>query len=151
MHSKYDGLLASVFLYQENIAQALPFAHNTIKRIEKTQPSPYLQFSEATLLIAQKNLQEALDLSQQLNNYLATASDNLYPFLQFSNLIRIATLSQRLELASEEATAWIHIKELRENEAHLPVVFEHINSLFREGETSLANYMEERLDLLGVN
>lgn len=152
LHPKYDGLLAQCFIYQDNIAQAMTFASSSMERIEKNNPSPYLQFSEATLAIADHQLTVAFEKSQQLDHFLNIDQSKPYSFLQLANLIRIAMLSQHLNLVQPEIAAWEKIRFISSETALCSQeIFERMNTLFKDGQVSLTDYMLMRMQELTKN
>jgi len=89
LNAKYDGLLAQAYLNEGKNEQAIPYAEQNLKRIKVNNVSNYLEFSNTTLLIAQKDYNSALNKSLKLQDQIKDEA-----LLKFINLLRIAELYQ---------------------------------------------------------
>jgi len=162
LNSKYDALLAQALLIKDRPQDAIPYAERTLARTAKENLPIYQEFSNATLLIAQGNFNEALqhsgniklkiDTIRKADNPNKEVGETLYAY----NLIRIPLLEKQLGNTSNELAAWENLKAyLYENqEEHSPELRETrviFDNLFAEGSVSLKNYIDYRVQEIKTN
>jgi len=110
----YDGIIAQTLLNRSETNKALPFAEETIKRVEINHLSKYNQFASNTLLISEQKYQEALDNSLKLQeemgkeiNEISEVSQRQFGEELFAiNLFRIAILQDHVGDRDAELKSW---------------------------------------------
>ncbi len=85
LKASYENMLARCFFAQNDAGKALLYANSLLERNKKELPLPYAQFGQATLLIAEEKLDEALEISRQLQAEKGS-------LLEAFNLLRLAML-----------------------------------------------------------
>lgn len=154
LNSKYDALLAQIFITDNQAAEAKPFADRTFKRTEKNGLNEFTEQGKISLLVAQGNYEEALKQAlSQKNILLEKATDpaetsRLDALLAY-NLLQIAALQQQVGNAQGELDAWATFKEfVLNNESDSKKVnlatSLMLQNLFSEGNSSIENYIEQR-------
>ncbi len=155
LHAKYDGRIAQKLLLSSQQGLAASFSKATHTRIGSLSPY-YKQFSNCSLLIGEKKLQEALLQSQQLKQMLdeddqfwQTKSEIVKhgAVLYGYNLLRIAFLEQALGNAQGELEAW---QEFRRNSTKQldPEAYHLIGQNFQKNDISLQDFIEHREEAL---
>lgn len=142
LHAKYDGALAQYFIIENQPEEAEKFARSTFKRIKPDQLQLFESYANASLLITQGLYQEALQNSLQLQTQLAENSSEISKeTLKIYNLLRLAILHQQLGQKEQELAAWeILLNQAEKNtDAFIPIY-----QLFKTGQTSLGQYIDER-------
>ncbi len=137
---KYDGLIAEKLIIEGNLLPNLEMATSAIERTKSENAPFYTDYSETTLLIAQKKYEEALKKSLALNealilNLKSEPETLLMPF----NLLRIGTLQQLLGLQAEELKTWNEWNLKGDNQS-----FKNLVNQFNIEKVSLTNYIETR-------
>ncbi len=66
LQSKYDGQIAEALIQQANIQAALPYANRNLQRVKVDHLPFYVDYAEGSLLIAQNQYNEALQLAQKI-------------------------------------------------------------------------------------
>lgn len=145
LQAKYDGLTAQTLLIDQEVAKAYPFAERTFIRVKDDHIAFFEDFAKNSLIISEGKYDQALSQAEELKkkmdqaNVLSTQG-RLYVF----NLLRLAVLYQQLNRPADELKAWETLKAYEGNrEAVLA-----IHDLYREGNSSLSNYVEERMKKL---
>ena len=110
----YENMLAFCFFSQNDVGKAVSYASNALKRNHRELPTPYADYARATLLIAEAKLDEALEISKNLNAEEGS-------ILEAFNLIRLAMLGEK--------ESWVKLRAHRR--------FDLIAPLFQEGSVSL--------------
>lgn len=151
LSSKYDALLAQYLIYSNNPDEALPLAEKAIKRTLKENNPYYSAYAQTSLAILQKHderaLTEAQSLEEKMRPLLGTseAQREFGSVLYFYNLLRIASLQQRLGQSSEELATW----DKAEDFLNQPSMWERnekevmLNN-FAEGNSRLSDFIEHR-------
>lgn len=145
LQTKYDAPIAQALLNQGDLDQALPYAKRALARTEAENQPFYSDYAQTTLLIAQNQHQEALEhataLQAKMREQQAQESDKRQfgDTLFALNLLRIGMLQQKLGLAKEELNTWQEWKKLAQT-----ATFELPNTLFKEGNVSLVDYINAR-------
>jgi hypothetical protein len=144
LHAKYDGLIAQGLILEQKVNKARPFAESAFQRVQKDSVDLYHDYAETSLFISAGNEQEALErtlqLKEKMDQHASVFGGTLYLF----NLIRLAMLYQQLNYSSEELQAWNEIQNYTANNEALIT----IHQLFKEGSTSLNQYIDERKKIL---
>lgn len=131
LQAKYDGEIAQTLMSRGDAAAALPFAERTLKRLSK-EPTPfYREYAATAMAIANKQYPEALAQAQELQTKIQKTDSALYA----ANLLRIATLQQRLGQKSEELKSWQQLKLLKR---------ESFMQKIAEGDLTLLDYIAFR-------
>lgn len=131
--SQYEGILSLALDQNNNKTKAITFAQNHIKRVDAYCPSFHKEFFKTTLLIADKNYEEALKEASHLEEQLQNISS--YPHLRNVNLLRIAFLAQEQKNPTLVKQA---LKKLKETPSH-----SLIETLFEEQGFTLYEYFQE--------
>lgn len=157
LHPKYDGLLAQILLNRNEISQAKEFANLALGRTSEENKPFYTDFTQTTLLIAEKQYAEALKTSlslkqKMLENAQLPSNERGFGDTLFAlNLLRIAILQQELGSTSDELQTWAEwkqyaglSKEKAPNKNIDSKAFQNVYSQFEEGKLSLINYIDAR-------
>lgn len=139
--AKYEGLMVQVLLNRGEVEEALKYAVPALTRTAKENEPFYATYSKVALLIAKGKDQEALDHSLTLHQNLKDAKDSTYETLIAYNLIRIAALQQRLQLASAELATWNEWQALVTTSPELKQMIAEL----KEGSVSFNQFVEERI------
>lgn len=163
LHAKYDGAIAQKLLSSSENGLAKIYAKATLKRLGHFSPY-YTEYSNGTLLIADRQLTEALAQAKQLKismenddafwdraSHVARHGSILYGY----NLVRIAMLEKAAGTPEGELLAW---KTLKENagwrgaqpasKTYDPEAYRLIQENFQNQDVSLLDYIEHREQLL---
>jgi hypothetical protein len=163
LHAKYDGRIAQKLLLSSQEGLAASFLKAAQKRIGEFSPY-YTQFSNCSLLIGEKKIDEALSQSQTLkqaldqdaafwktNSEIVRHGAILYGY----NLLRIAFLQQMVGNAPGELAAWKDFKREAgwlESEPPLrqldPESFHLIGQNFQKNDVSLKDFIQYRETIL---
>lgn len=156
LQTKYDGIVAQSLIDQNKVQEALPFANRNLERVKVDQLPFYQAYAQATLFMAQGQLDQALKQSLQLQtqmqaeaveadkqNIHRTFGDALYAM----NILRIAMLQQKAGLRADEMKTWDQLAQalngkdpvIRDVNA-LNAVVAHLN----DSGVSLSNYIDSR-------
>lgn len=145
LQAKYDGLVAQNLVIDNEPAKAQVFADRTFKRVQSDGVGFYEDFSRTTLLISKGEYQEAAIQAKKLKDQLQVAPTSEFgPQLYVFNLIRLAFLYQQLNQPQEELATW---NELENYKGNVDAVLA-AQQLFKEGQTSLSHFVNERKKLL---
>lgn len=163
LHAKYDGRIAQKLLLSSQQGLAATFSKAALKRVGDFSPH-YAQFSECSLLIGEKKLQEALDRSKNLKQTLDQDHQFWTPkselikhgqMLYGYNLLRIAFLEQALDNPLGELEAW---KAFKQEAGWLeseplptradPNAYELISQNFQKNDVSLKDFIQYREQVL---
>lgn len=119
LHVKYDGAIAQKLLRSSESGLAQSYANAAIKRMGSFSPY-YTDFSQASILISQGKLKEALAAAKQLKvqmendtafwqkrSQIVSHGSILYAY----NLVRIAALEKAAGSPMGELTAWRELKK----------------------------------------
>lgn len=154
LQAKYDGLIAQALISQGKIQEALPIAERNLQRIGKDNLPFYNDYSNATLLMAQQQYDQALKLTTQTQSHMQAQAkeatdentprsfgDTLYAF----NTLRIAVLQQNAHNSAEANKAWESLMQsyngqggVVTNKRAVEAVVAHID----DTGVSLASYIE---------
>lgn len=134
LQPKFGPMLAMTYLAQRNPAKAAPYAKESLKHLPSGLPPFYKSYGETSLLIAEKNYQEAYGQAKLLDDQLKN-TENASSTLYAMNLLRLVSLESELGI---EGPAW---EELRIHPAYLS-----ITSLFHEGSLTLEDWHLLRLN-----
>jgi|GEM_PF-5855968 len=115
LKASYENMLARCFFAQNDAGKALLYANSLLERNRNELPLPYAQFGQATLLIAEAKLDEALQISRGLQAEEGS-------LLEAFNLLRLAMLG--------EEESWSKLYSHKR--------FESIAPLFQEGGINLS-------------
>lgn len=147
LNADYQGNVAQILLEENKVAQALPLANDTIKRVSDEHLADYLSYASTSLLIEQKQYQAALDAALSLKSQI---KDN--DLINALNLVRIALLQQELGNNEGELLAWQEWKKFAgwkgtapEVKTLDPKVYFVIQNYYGQGSLSLVNYIESRI------
>lgn len=153
LHSKYDGEIAQLLYIQNNPSAAEPYADNTLKRVSVNGLDHYGKYAKTTQLIAQNKFDEALAEAKKLREAIVeTQESNWEESLYISNLIRIASLEQKLGNYAEELQIWKEIQALAKSETGKAAIrLRKILNDFSIGSVSLLNYIDYREKSLSEN
>lgn len=141
LHAKYDGPIAQILISRNSFSEALPYAAGAIQRTKAENEPYFYSYAQNTILIAEKNYNEALKNSVALKTQIANKEPVLFGF----NLIRIASLQQQLGSKSEELNAW---KEWKQFAASDTKSAQKVINHFKDGDVSITNYIEAREKIL---
>lgn len=141
LHAKYDGAIAQLLLLDGQLDRAKPFAEATLKRTESDELENYQDFSKTTLIIAAGDYTQALQKSKELNEELKQSQET-FPVLYAFNLVRMAMLHQKLDQKDQEKIVW---NEIFNNITPGSKGYTALNQVFKQGETSLYQYLQQRL------
>ena len=142
MKPKYQGDLAQTLLVTGHVPQAQQFTEDIFKRTQPDTLQLYQDYSRTSLLIGEGHYEVALTQAQQLRTTLdrLDKQKNENPLLYVYNLIRIAMLYQQTGQPKEELDAWDDLQgQILRLDAMLAA-----NRVFKIGESSLNQYIEER-------
>lgn len=143
LHQKYDGALAQTLLVEKQVTQAETFAQATFKRTANDSITLYHDYAATSLLIGNKNYQEALNHAQTLNAKLLEGTEKPQGTLYLFNLIRLGLLNQELGLAKEEKQIWGNLtNSLQQSDS------DEVIHLFRIGQATLNEFIAERMQAL---
>lgn len=137
LEAKLDGPIAQALLTINQVDEAKPFAKRTLKRTETSKLAVYNEFGHITLLISDKDYQNALDKSLKLQSQMTKEN----PLLAF-NLIRIGMLQQTLGNKEDEMKTWKEIKQLAATNAP---AYEKLEAVLEKGNISIMKYIDKRL------
>jgi len=143
LQAKYDGQLAQRLLILDMPDDALPFAKRVMTRTNGELPL-FHRFSQTSLQIAQGKVEEALEQAKALRDVMLESeetkafSNTLFAF----NLIRIASLEQKIGSPQAERVAW---EELLAYQDIAPKAFQQISESLNLGSMSLEQYIDYRL------
>lgn len=155
LHAKYDGLIAQILINRGDVNAATNYANLALERTQSEDAPFYTNYSQTTLLIAQKNYQEALNRSLALNEKMQESEVHHHQQPEMRgwgtvlfgyNLCRIALLQQILGLPDAEYKTWQEWKKFYNNNRHTSI--EKMASAFTEGKVTLIDYIESRESLL---
>jgi hypothetical protein len=145
LQAKYDGPIAQTFLIEQDALQAQPFAERAFRRTASDHLNLYKDYAQTSLAITSGLYEDALTQAQQLkykmDEELAQYGETLYIF----NLVRLAILYQQLHRPQEELKTWELIQQYEDLDT-LAMIYQ----LFRDGNVSLADYIEERKQTLQI-
>jgi len=160
LQAKYDANVAQLLISQGDTSQALPFGTLAVQRTEVENAPFYSEYAKTTLLIAEKNYEEALNqaliMKTKLLEHVADAQKTLtnpsnIDLLFAFNLLRIGTLQGELSLKEEELKTWKEWKQYAAldkkilSETHIDgFVFQKLMSNLQDGKASFLNYLEMR-------
>lgn len=158
---KLGDILAQYHLEENNMLEAEHHANQAFKRTEFVK-SHYTDFSKTSLVIENREYQQALEEAKQLKETMldeGSLGDTDFGGLLFGfNMIRIAFLEKLLEnpageLAQiQEIKRYFHLSDERDVESILPekigkALVEH----FSDQNTSLIEYFQEREAILSAS
>jgi len=139
MKHALGGEMAQSLLIAGKSEAAQKFCREPLKELRAIAPD-YAEFSETSLLIAQKRWQEALEKSVSLKERLS-ATTHLY----LQNAIRIASLQRQLNNPAGELAAWRDLEQAKsEDLALLGFSIKDPNVL----PVHFASYLKERTSFL---
>lgn len=148
--SRYNGLLAQLFLQLGDQKMALFYGQKALKNLSKENLPFYEDFSRTSLLIADKDFSEALRRAQYLSEKMIEAEDSTQPsgfghaLISF-NMLRIAMLHQKLGNAKAEMDSWQKLEQLtKRKRAGEKQGDERLFSMFATGTISLNDYIAMR-------
>lgn len=148
LHAKYDGLIAQTLINRGDITAAMEYANLALARTQSEDSPFYTDYSQTTLLIAQKEYSQALarakDLQQKM---LQNPKQNEWGIvLAGYNLWRIALLQKELGLKKEELKTWQEWKKFY-NDNRSPFL-EQMLAAYTEGKVSLNDYVDARIEVI---
>jgi hypothetical protein len=159
LHAKYDGAIAQKLLHSSEHGLASSYASQVLKRVESFSPY-YTQFANATVMIAQGRLADALvrakELKQSMENddrfwekrsRVVKHGSLLYGY----NLLRIAILEKTAGSAEGELLAWRALKQNAgwqggspASKTYDPEAYGLIQQNFQKQDISLLDYINHR-------
>jgi hypothetical protein len=145
LKQKYQARFAQQLTMQEKWDDGLREADETIIKSTASQAWPFVEYSQASLLIAQKKYQEALSMSQNLDQTLSAEPEHM--IIKAYNLLRIGMLFQAVGKTGEEAIAWSNFQSYLLQHKQIEKLAS-IQNNFRVGEITLADYIKHREALL---
>lgn len=160
LHAKYDEQVAQILIAQGKFQEAVPFVtKNSYATPEDESLSFYKQFSDATLSLEKDQpkvaLRQALELKQKMLDEAVAAHANDIPrkfgdALFAYNLLRIATIQEKLGDKEGERSAWQEWKKYSALDSVLinPQVFQQLNNQLLENNLSLTAYIKLREEKL---
>jgi len=136
LKQKYEGKVAQVLIAKDRTDLAYPYIERMITRSEEEGFPKFLDYTQTTLLITEEEYsaayQRALELQPRLDS-----DEQLHAF----NLLRLASLEQRLGLVKPELEHWEDLlAAAEENDA-----FKAMLSQVREGKVNLNRYIQNRV------
>lgn len=152
LQQRFEPLLAQKYLDIKQVAEALPLAHRSLKRVHAEIPF-HAAFAAGSLLIEQGIYQEAFEqsvaLKEQLSHFLETESRGKDPMkggvvLYAHTLIRIACLQQVLKNGPGEKAAWEEVESYLFSKERRQEVAEQVLSQFSDRQVDLAMYIQDR-------
>lgn len=132
MERNLAGQIAQLLLLAGKAEEAFLTAQTSLRQLHSIVPE-YAEFSEISLLIAQKHYQDALERSVSLKEKLPEQST-----LFEQNLVRIAFLQQQLNNSAGELAAWIDCEKLKNF------------SILSSKSVPFQSYIDQRKDLLSL-
>jgi hypothetical protein len=156
LHTKYDGAIAQKLLASSESGLAASFGNAALKRVKELSPY-HAQFSQASILIAEEKLLDALVQAKELKASMENDTpfwEQKYGSILFAfNLLRIAMLEKAAGTKEGEWTAWQELKKHagwgQESATKCdPEAFRLLAENFRSKEVSLTDYIRHRERLL---
>lgn len=150
LHAKYDGLIAQSLLLKNEPALAEKYLDSSLKRTSLDKLPLYGDFSKVTLLIANKQFEEALKQSQALKEKMLSEKDNAVSYsdtLFALNLLRISLLQPYAGNPQTELQALEEFKQYANlNGGQIAPSDTYVTLLkqLQDGTINLLNYIEER-------
>lgn len=152
LHAKYDGLIAQILVNRNSTDSAIEYAAMALARTSSESLPFYGEYSKNTLLIGERNYQEALKrsrtLEQQMNEQIQTKNHSFGDTLFAFNLLRIALLQQQLHKTEEELNSWIQWEKFVSNSRDLNLA--QAVQTFTIGDIALKDYIKIRKTLGSV-
>lgn len=138
----YEAKVAQALIGKDQAAAAQIAIDNSLKRLDTDALSPYHNYAETTLLIANGDYEAAYNRTKDLHHLMIESfetpeNEALFAF----TLLRLATLEQQLGLHSQEQKSWQQILSYAENDNAVQTMLRHI----REGRVTLESYIQSRL------
>lgn len=134
LSSKYDGIIAQRLLW-ENTNMANSLSKEALMRSDNDQF--FAKFAKGSLLIANRQYQEALAEAQSLKKNISNKDSLLYPY----NLLRISFLEKQVGNKESELLAWQELeKYLNEKKEHTKDFLD----AFQVDKSNLAEFIEFR-------
>lgn len=152
LQAKYESAFAQKLLDLKKTAEAMPLAHQSLKRVHQETPF-HAAFAAGSLLIEQGEYQEALEqtvaLKEALAHFLETqqiASDSLRggTVLYAHALIRIACLQQQLQNSPGEKVAWEEVEAFLQGKPEKNELANLVLKGFTDSHIDLSVYLQER-------
>lgn len=128
LSSKYETMLSHCCYAQHNSEKALRYANSAFKRVRSSLPTPFVQYSEASLAIVKQDYTQAYEISSSLEE---TLSDGSFEQLRAFNLVRLIFLSDKEE---DKETYYKRLKQM--------ACYPSIEELFHEGSFDLDKYLQ---------
>lgn len=141
---KYEGSLAQTLLANGQVAQAQVFAEGVFKRVQPDHLQLYQKYSQTSFTITEGHYADALQQTLALKTTLDELDQHTHPLLYVFNLIRLAMLYQHIQQPKEELLVW---EQLQNQPQRLEAVLA-ANHLFKVGQATLNQYIEERKNTL---
>jgi hypothetical protein len=141
---RYEGPLAQTILITGNVPQAKAFIDDIFKRTQSDHLQFYRDYTQGALLISEGRYTDALQQTQLLQSTLDELNERAPPILYVFNLIRLAMLYQQTGQPKEELQTW---EQLQNQPQRLEAVLA-ANQIFKVGQASLNQYIEERKKVL---
>jgi len=154
LKQKYDLKISQALVEAKQKDRAYPFFFRSLGWLEQHAPG-HAQFARIGLLLEESSWERALAESALLKAEIAALSSEKSALYAF-NLIRMAFLCQKLELASEESCCWQELGDRlaadRENKAGRPYLsLERVLSeAFQEKGVHFNEYMAARKEILSL-
>lgn len=134
LSSKYDGIIAQRLLW-ENTNMANSLSKEALMRSDNDQF--FAKFAKGSLLIANRQYQEALAEAQSLKKSISNKDSLLYPY----NLLRISFLEKQVGNKESELFAWQELeKYLNEKKEQAKDFLD----AFQVDKSNLAEFIEFR-------
>lgn len=144
LHAKYDGSIAQTLLIEQEASQAKEWAERNFKRIQFEPVDFYRSYAATSLMIGEGDYAQAATQAEALKEKMqAEGHQDFGEILSVFNSIRLAMLYQKLNQSEKELKAWEALQQTPMQEALITV-----NQLFKEGQFSLNQYIEERKNAL---
>lgn len=134
LHGKFDANIAQHLLSLGKAGAAESYATNVLKRNSDLSPL-CLQFSRTSLMMGKGDYRAALEESKKIK-------EELKGVLKVCNLVRIASLEQKVGTPQDELEAWQAVLK----DECFPILQSHLYS----NQSSLLDYIEYRKSQLSV-
>lgn len=130
MHRYYDAAIAQKLLEIKETSKITKFSKTPLKRLKEEYPLHAI-FAEASVMVAQKKYNEALEKSYEIHHKIQEQKS----LLRVYNLLRIALLEKILQHENQELTALCELQTILDT-AVIPE------------KQDLLKYLSKRMELL---
>lgn len=133
LRKKYEAVVAQRLIDSEKWSDALRAAQNSLARVRDTVPY-HAEYGQNTLLIEKGEYQKALERAFALKDQILKNPYPGTPVLYVHNLLRIATLQQKLKNGPGEKAAWDELEQYLSRD----------ETYFSDKQFDLSQYIKER-------